>query len=578
MFSYTQWLDELIKAAGHKYIKRIPYQSGGKMRYRYIYNVTHTHQGKHVLDLDHMKVGTKLMLDATSGAEVHGHIQSVSGDKVTFFYDDGPKKGKSVTMSKEKLASELDKVHGISSKLDAARKKEQKKLDIARRSGASSKVLAKIEARIERLKQDIKRDTPSELQKSIIRDHTVTSDRVARHKARIEKNLRDPMANPTSQPAHLMVRRIDALTRDGAEEAVTKYNKMITQSAKENQDVLKAIEAYKDIIAVRLDTPETLNQIMRTVADNLDGLTTTYGLTADMTAEDIEATLGEARYRDFQRDVFARTGYSFEKGTGVTVEKVCSLGVDKHVQDMEQSRKSSEIAKRARQAVQEHIAKACAEFSFEHMAHKEGKFHPNHKRDTKKRTSRQQNIFKRTAHVLAHVEDIFQRAYPERKGEQTFVTIAQGDRAFADLNDANAHTIALANTDAKIAAHELAHTLENNRSNRATYQQGIQAAVTLTHLTRTTHEGEVYHEGEYALTDKYHDKYAGKLYSDGTSELVTMGVQEFFKYKTRGYDNEAGKAVDLDPSEGQMKNIADFAITDPHHYLVTYGILKGYTK
>ena len=94
MFSYTQWaLDWLSKAAGHKYIKRIPYQSGGRTRYRYIYNVTHTHGGKHVLDPDHMKVGTKLMLDATSGAEVHGHIQSVSGDKVTFVYDDGPKKG-----------------------------------------------------------------------------------------------------------------------------------------------------------------------------------------------------------------------------------------------------------------------------------------------------------------------------------------------------------------------------------------------------------------------------------------------------------------------------------------------------
>jgi len=162
MFSYTQWaLDWLSKAAGHKYIKRVPYQSGGRMRYRYIYNVTHTHQGKHVLDPEHMTVGTKLMLDATSGAEVHGHIQSVSGDKVTFIYDDGPKKGESVTMSKEKLASELDKVHGISGKLDAARKKQSDVVAKLKESGASAKQIARAEARLKALGGDTpKAETP----------------------------------------------------------------------------------------------------------------------------------------------------------------------------------------------------------------------------------------------------------------------------------------------------------------------------------------------------------------------------------------------------------------------------------
>jgi hypothetical protein len=155
MFSYTQWaLDWLSKAAGHKYIKRVPYQSGGRMRYRYIYNVTHTHGGKHVLDPDHMKVGTKLMLDATSGAEVHGHIQSVSGDKVTFVYDDGPKKGESVTMSKDKLATELDKVHGISGKLDAARKKQSDVVAKLKEKGASAKQIARAEARLKALGGD----------------------------------------------------------------------------------------------------------------------------------------------------------------------------------------------------------------------------------------------------------------------------------------------------------------------------------------------------------------------------------------------------------------------------------------
>lgn len=72
MFTFTEWLNDfLVKAAGHKYIKRIPYQSGGKLRYRYIYNATHTHQGKHMMDPSHIKEGTKIMIDDTAGQEVH---------------------------------------------------------------------------------------------------------------------------------------------------------------------------------------------------------------------------------------------------------------------------------------------------------------------------------------------------------------------------------------------------------------------------------------------------------------------------------------------------------------------------
>jgi hypothetical protein len=152
MFTFTQWLNDfLVKAAGHKYIKRIPYQSGGKLRYRYIYNVTHTHAGKHVLDPDHMQVGTKLMLDATSGKEVHGHITAVSGDKVTFEYDDGPRKGESVTMSKAELATELDKVHGISDKLSTARAKQKAVLDKLKERGASEKQIAREQKRLDAL-------------------------------------------------------------------------------------------------------------------------------------------------------------------------------------------------------------------------------------------------------------------------------------------------------------------------------------------------------------------------------------------------------------------------------------------
>lgn len=159
MFTFQQWLNDfLVKAAGHKYIKRIPYQSGGRLRYRYIYNVTHTHAGKHVLDPDHMKVGTKLMLDATAGKEVHGHITDVSGNKVTFEYDDGPRKGEVVTMTKTELATELDKVHGISDKLSTARAKQKAVVDKLKERGASDKQIAREQRRLDALGEAQKRD------------------------------------------------------------------------------------------------------------------------------------------------------------------------------------------------------------------------------------------------------------------------------------------------------------------------------------------------------------------------------------------------------------------------------------
>ena len=163
MFTFQQWLNDfLVKAAGHKYIKRIPYQSGGRLRYRYIYNVTHTHAGKHVLDPDHMKVGTKLMLDATPGKEMHAHIVSVNGDQVIFEYDDGPHKGKlSRPMSKQALAAELDKVHGISDKLNTARAKQKAVVDKLKERGASDKQIAREQKRLDALGGDREGATPS---------------------------------------------------------------------------------------------------------------------------------------------------------------------------------------------------------------------------------------------------------------------------------------------------------------------------------------------------------------------------------------------------------------------------------
>jgi hypothetical protein len=150
--SFSAWaLDFLSKAAGHKYIRRIPYASGGKTRYRYIYKVTHTAGGKHALHEDDVTVGAAFMLGTDKGAEVHAHVKSVDGDKVTVEYDDGPRKGEKETMSKRDLLSKLDAAHGISAALQSEREKQAKVVSELRASGASEKQVAREQARLDRL-------------------------------------------------------------------------------------------------------------------------------------------------------------------------------------------------------------------------------------------------------------------------------------------------------------------------------------------------------------------------------------------------------------------------------------------
>ena len=152
--SFTAWVDSLLKAAGHKYIKRIPYQSQGKMRYRYIYHVGQMHHGKHVLDPDHMVEGAAFMLSTHAGKEVHAHILSSDGADVTYILDDGPRKGQKVTESKEALAKRLNDTHGVSAALKEQRAVHAKKIEDLRAAGASEKQLARHQARLAALGKD----------------------------------------------------------------------------------------------------------------------------------------------------------------------------------------------------------------------------------------------------------------------------------------------------------------------------------------------------------------------------------------------------------------------------------------
>jgi hypothetical protein len=158
--TFSAWVDLLFKAAGHKYIRRIPYTSGGKLRYRYIYKVTHTAGGKHALHEDDVTVGAAFMLGTDKGSEVHAHVKSVDGDKVTVEYDDGPRKGKKETMSRRDLLSKLDAAHGISQALQGEREKQAKVISELRASGASEKQIAREQARLDRLGVEAKEPAP----------------------------------------------------------------------------------------------------------------------------------------------------------------------------------------------------------------------------------------------------------------------------------------------------------------------------------------------------------------------------------------------------------------------------------
>ena len=290
--------------------------------------------------------------------------------------------------------------------------------------------------------------------------------------------------------------------------------------------MLTAIEAYQDLITVRFDDPDTLNEIMQTQADNLKHLTETYGLSPDMTIEDIQEVLGTGvKYRPFREDLTQRTTVIPRTGTGRTLKQMCSsMGSMGRITDaMEKRRVNSEVGQRARAcAIQEYVEKACAEFSSKNSDYKRGEYHANHKRGQCKRAKRQREIINGMSGFLAHVEDVFERAYPERKAHKTLISATNMyDRANAEMIDENESIVRLAAIRGSVAAHELAHTLEGNFDTRQPYQQRIQEASTLTHLTRTgTKDVDLYSGGtEMALEDEYASAYTGKMYSDGSTEL-----------------------------------------------------------
>jgi hypothetical protein len=577
MYNFIQ-LAYFAKAKGHKYIKRIPVgtTASGRTKYRYIYNVTHTVGGKHLLDEAHLKVGTKLMLTSKSGEEVHAHIVGVKGDKVTIRYDDGEKKDQNRTISKKELLKQFNDEHGIEQKIKEAREATQAQLSEALKNNVSEKQLKRIQDRIDRLTLETSSSEPSKLHKELLQKHKVNAQQVDASINEWKKTRSTKIDNPDV----MMLRRLQRIERHGKERACTTYNNLLEKSASDNQAVLKAVEAYKDLINPYSD-PEILTAMAVEKANNLkkfsslphvhQGARTVY--------RNLKTVYGAKSANKINNEILQLTGIDMKK-TGMTVAEACEHIADNHpmIKQLTKEKASSEQAKLALSLVKQEIEKSCADFSFANNKYKDGDIHKNHEIHKVLTDPRKIEIAKGKSGQVAFIEDVFEKAYPERSRHKTVLGHTSKGRSHASIG-AESSLVAMSDYSFGLLitrAHELAHTFEGQSASsvynsldpqfdaHADYQLPIQEAVTLSHMTRIERgSAEVYNGKEMAFGDKYSSLYTGKMYKNGSSEFVSMGVENFF--------------ANSDP-DTQMNNLANFAVSDPHHFLTTYGILKGYAK
>jgi hypothetical protein len=136
------------------------------------------------------------MMHTESGKEVHGHIKSVKGDKVTYVIDDGADKGKEVTGTKAEILAMLNEKHGVEEKLQE--KRDQLKADIeqAKKTGTEKQV-ARLEAQLKRLGgEPVKEESAKE-----------ESAKEARRRAKIQRAKQNTQIDPKKLRAPIEVTR-----------------------------------------------------------------------------------------------------------------------------------------------------------------------------------------------------------------------------------------------------------------------------------------------------------------------------------------------------------------------------------
>jgi len=609
----------LFKAKKHKYIKRIPVGTTktGRVRYRYIYNSTHTVGGKNILDESHLKPGTKLRL-----TDLHVHVDSVSGDQVTFTYDDGYRKGESVTVHKTRLLSLFNRVNKVEEQIASAKAELLADIRLAAERGTTQKQLARIIDRLERLGgtkeaaehkrkllEDIKRDAAESNPREKVELPSIAKELLSKHQvdsSLVASALKDwdkTTAKSEGNPDVMYLRRLQRLERDGVERAVDTYNNALQRAAEDNAELLKAVEAYKDIVSP-FRNPEQLNAIMLRKAQLYKDMITRS--TFDNYGYD-QADRGDLTYAEMKKrsgKYFADyIAYETKRSTGVDIQKTkqslqeafTQLNPnDSSVASYERRAERTPEAIALERKISAQIESTCKDFLYSSSKYKEGDVHPNHKINATGATMREERRLQETAYQLAHVEETILRAYPERASHVTQLRSTKEERAFAIPHGTESRTYCHLSDGLKTRVHELAHTLEgvstqhgslggqiithkskaernahtaftdvSGKADHADYQLAIHEAVTLSHLTRINRGQHSKYSGkERTYDDDYIAEYTGKIYATGSSEFVTMGVQEMF--------------ANSDPQK-QVENITRFVSKDPHHFLMTYAILKGYT-
>jgi hypothetical protein len=128
MFRYSSFLDTLLKAMTHKYIRRVPkgVTKTGKTKYMYFYAGQEGH-GQGVAHESELVEGASFAFGEHGKTRYHAHISKIDGDKVTVKYDDGAKKGQEETMTKKQFQALVHGEHKES--ITQARDKSKKQLE-----------------------------------------------------------------------------------------------------------------------------------------------------------------------------------------------------------------------------------------------------------------------------------------------------------------------------------------------------------------------------------------------------------------------------------------------------------------
>ena len=154
MFRYSFIIDSLLKAMGHKYIRRVPkgVTKTGATKYMYYYAGQEGH-GKGIGHESELVTGASFAM-GQGDQRHHAHISKVDGDKVTVRYDDGAKKGTEETMTKKQFQALVHGEHatGIKQAKENAEKR-LKDFQAGKEKGVKVKqeTLDKLEQRVKNL-------------------------------------------------------------------------------------------------------------------------------------------------------------------------------------------------------------------------------------------------------------------------------------------------------------------------------------------------------------------------------------------------------------------------------------------